>query len=65
MNEELYQQEVEKETVRLMRLQVRTEEAMSMVKYYRKNGIKDLQDNITIDACQKIIKLETEKISSL
>ena len=56
-NEELYQEEVKKETLRLMRLQVDGAYAARLIKWYHKNGIQDIRDNITIDACQELIKI--------
>lgn len=57
MNEELYQQEVKKETERLIRLQVDGAEAARIIKWHHKNGIEGIRDNILIDACQDLIKI--------
>jgi len=57
IDEALYEQEVKKETERLIRLQVDGAEAARIIKYYHKNGIQDIRDNIMIDACQDLIKI--------
>lgn len=57
MDEALYEQEVKKETERLIRLQTDGVEAARIIKWYHKNGIRDIRDNILIDACQELIKI--------
>lgn len=57
MDEALYEQEVKKETERLIRLQVDGAEAARIIKWYHENGIKGIRDNILIDACQELMKI--------
>ena len=63
--EEQYDQMVDHETVRLMNLQVDKDEAMRIIKHYHTNGITGLKDNVTIDACQRILKLYNTPVPAL
>lgn len=56
---EQYDQLVNHETTRLMCLQVNREEAIKIIDYVRRKADPhSLMDSVTIDACQKIIKIE-------
>jgi hypothetical protein len=65
MDEELYQQKVKEEVIRLMRIQTDSDRAAEMIKYYHKHGIEDIRDNIIIDACQEILRIEAETFKPL
>lgn len=65
MDEATYQANVEKETIRLMRLQMTAEQCADTIKWYHRHGINDIWDNVIIDACQKVIRAEVEPIEKI